>query len=641
MTRSCVIACVAVLAGCGEEPPPTDSIPSHPAMTASPAWSVEGPTDQPGSCFGAATAVADFDGDGQRDLAVLHLGCFFSLAAPGRVGIYRGQGTAFSTTPVWTTLDWGRTPVPAFSGVLAVGDVDGDHRPDLMVSNNNGAIVYAGITSVAAPLAAPTYRVPPLTGRYGRTVLTDVDGDGRSEIVSLRSGTATVWKASGTTLTAVRTFAGVSTVVAAGDADEDGKGDVVIVAVDGTSSLYRGCATTADCAGGLTAAPAWTFDRPVIAMVPDLDGDHHKEAMVRDASQSAGWVWLHLSDPVTGLAAEPSWTSISDPNYVFLGATILAPGDLDGDDDTTDLVMTSAGRVYAFFPRGDHHLDRLEPSFAWPRPNWVQEQILSGQPTFGASLVSASAAGDLDHDGHADLVIAASGQTLEEKPGAVYLFRGGKVRRDRGNRAPYLPGEVTCALPASGLPDVTVDADALARSLYVEEREFAEDACEVLEACVAGPGTRKLLRFTTSIGNLGGGPLIVPGPETAPELYVFDECHGHDHLTDFATYDLVGESGSVAAGRKQGWFMIDSVPLCSDGPASGDYFPDQGVSPGWADVYPSSIPCQWIDVTDVPDGIYTLRVTADTNHLIEQDDVFPDTAVVRLELRHDRVRVIP
>ncbi len=77
-----------------------------------------------------------------------------------------------------------------------------------------------------------------------------------------------------------------------------------------------------------------------------------------------------------------------------------------------------------------------------------------------------------------------------------------------------------------------MDGAALARSLYVEQREFTADSCEVAEGCVAALGQRRLLRFTTSIANLGGGPVVIPRPEDAPYLYHFDACHGHDHLSD-------------------------------------------------------------------------------------------------------------
>jgi hypothetical protein len=86
--------------------------------------------------------------------------------------------------------------------------------------------------------------------------------------------------------------------------------------------------------------------------------------------------------------------------------------------------------------------------------------------------------------------------------------------------------------------------------------------------------------------------------------------------------------------------MVDVAPLCSNG-EQHDYIPDQGVSPGWADVYVASLPCQWIDITGVPNGVYTLEVGADTNGLVDQDDVLPDVARVRVRIEDDRATVLP
>jgi Lysyl oxidase len=96
----------------------------------------------------------------------------------------------------------------------------------------------------------------------------------------------------------------------------------------------------------------------------------------------------------------------------------------------------------------------------------------------------------------------------------------------------------------------------------------------------------------------------------------------------------------IAVGRKQGFFLVDIAPYCTDSAPAFDYYPDQGISAGWADVYVSSIPCQWLDVTDVPDGRYTLRIGVDTLGIVEQDDVLPDTVSVRVRLSGGAVRVL-
>jgi hypothetical protein len=223
------------------------------------------------------------------------------------------------------------------------------------------------------------------------------------------------------------------------------------------------------------------------------------------------------------------------------------------------------------------------------------------------------------------------------------VFGGGKIpESSAGEAEPYLPEKTPCGLGSGGLPDMTVDGDVLARSLRIEDKEFAADSCELAEWCVQGIGKRRLLRFSVAISNLGSGPLVIPGPEEAPDLYHFDSCHQHDHLTDFAGYELRDADGKPAAlGRKQGFYPIDFAPLCIDAPPSADYFPSMGISAGWADVYTSALPCQWLDITNVADGSYTLRVSVDEKDILAEEDVLPNTTEVKVQIKGDAVTVLP
>jgi hypothetical protein len=61
------------------------------------------------------------------------------------------------------------------------------------------------------------------------------------------------------------------------------------------------------------------------------------------------------------------------------------------------------------------------------------------------------------------------------------------------------------------------------------------------------------------------------------------------------------------------------------------------ISSGWADVYPSGLSCQWIDVTDVPDVNFRLRVRVNASGAITEDDQPPNEAEVPITISGQQV----
>lgn len=133
------------------------------------------------------------------------------------------------------------------------------------------------------------------------------------------------------------------------------------------------------------------------------------------------------------------------------------------------------------------------------------------------------------------------------------------------------------------------------------------------EACVGGPGVRRLLRFDVLVHNRGDEDMVLGNPYDHPEMYTFSACHGHYHFTDASIYELLDASGNVVVtGRKQGFCMMDSLPSEPDNDAKKKYdCTYQGISVGMADLYEAALDCQWLDVTDVPPGRYAVRVVWD------------------------------
>ena len=174
------------------------------------------------------------------------------------------------------------------------------------------------------------------------------------------------------------------------------------------------------------------------------------------------------------------------------------------------------------------------------------------------------------------------------------------------------------------------------------------------------PGTgQKLLRFSTTIVNVGQGPLeLIPTNNAATgktdayqRLYTHDDAgnwsvastvyvgtfvfhpqHNHWHFEDFARYELRdaapdGSPGSavLASSEKVSFCVMDTELYNTNLEHAGEaaYIPctatdPRGISVGWADVYTWDLFGQTLDITGLFDGDYWLVSTADPDNLINE-----------------------
>ncbi|AGC41445.1 FG-GAP repeat-containing protein [Myxococcus stipitatus DSM 14675] len=645
--RTLAVASVLCV-GCSDDEPGPPAKPEV-LLSQTPLWQVKADPSRTNECFGGSVALADFNGDGRKDLVVGTEPCSRLMRGtphPGRVSVFVGQESYFSTQEVSALMSWPSTHPRASGTALTVvaGDVNGDRYADLLVRSRYGASVFLGQENLEAMLAEPSFRVPgadrfQLWGGH----FVDLNGDGRDDLIISRSNEqrfylSTPGAAEGP-FTLVRTRPGFLSATPVGDLNGDGADDVLLPTEDGQRGYFLGCKTGAAfaCDGPISATP-WRLEplgRGGLSLA-DMNGDGHPEAFV---STERGPLQLHLSQSDGTLSASPIWSTMGDPTFPLLGTGAWSVGDLDGDGQRQDFVMGALGRLYFFSPDAGVSQD-LEPVWSWPEENTIP----NGYDVYRRYAVAVP--GDLNGDGIDDLIVAntASGDSLEQPVGDVAIYSGGKVPPTR-REPPYMPAPRACGLaldPVNGKPDLTVDADVLKRTVHVMWRTFGADTCEVQEQCVGAAGRRKLLRFSTSILNLGTKAAALPPIGENPDMYVMDECHGHYHLNNFAAYELRDASGNtVLSGRKQGFYLVDFQSYCTDASPADYTFDPMGISPGWADIYTLDTPCQWVDVTDLPDGDYTFQVSVDTRDIVDEGTVHPNTVGFPVRLEGDTVTVLP
>ena len=158
---------------------------------------------------------------------------------------------------------------------------------------------------------------------------------------------------------------------------------------------------------------------------------------------------------------------------------------------------------------------------------------------------------------------------------------------------------------------------------------------------------RLLLRFTATIVNVGTGPMelvaALDGAElgrgvqrvyheggeftevpSAVTFFWAGDGHDHWHARDLQGYRVEALDGSATAvSEKHGFCLFDNAPLDAfegrapdsvvyECPSSEDASTIRmGLSVGWRDIYPATLPNQFIDISDLPAGRYRLWAEAD------------------------------
>jgi hypothetical protein len=359
-------------------------------------WRGEAPEDQ----FGwIARNIGDVDGDGIADVVV-------SAPTHGKKGDNSGRIYVYSTGTgqlLWSAD--GRPGDQLGSGVEGVGDTDGDGVPDVAASAPDGGVAHI------------------YSGRDGR-ILQSFKAVRRDEIFG-------------------------NHVSGAGDFDGDGFADVIVGAPGKPHSRSN-------------PGHAYVYSGKSGSLLLTLQGEHPGDAF---GSAVAGYArdgvhFLVVGAPAAGEShqgrvyvyrgdfKEPSFVIEGDASAHALGAMFVAMvGDVDGDgtpdiyasDWSNEAKGRSTGRIYIYSGRTGKSL-----------------YTLTGEGSGDGFGTSASVAGDIDGDGHSDLIIGAwQYAKVVVGGGRAYLFSGsdGRLMRTFTCR---VPGD-TFGFDAVGLGDIDHD----------------------------------------------------------------------------------------------------------------------------------------------------------------------------------------
>ncbi|HAI83670.1 MAG TPA: hypothetical protein DCL43_08385, partial [Chitinophagaceae bacterium] len=283
-------------------------------------------------------AFADIDGDGKAEIIVTNF-------SANNVGVFRNtsNGSGAVTYATMVTFPTGNSTL-----AVVINDMDNDGKLDIVTLNLSGSISVLRNTSTSGSISFAT-KVDATVGVWPLGIAVgDVDGDGKADIVtanyndnnfSIVRNTSTSGSISLATHTTFSTGSGPASV-AISDIDGNGVVDVVIGNQDNANvSVFRNTSSV----GSLSFAARVNFNTaasPVWIATGDIDNDGKLDIV--SANQGAKSISILRNTSTSGtvtfatkidVATDPATSAV--PNFIALG-------DMNGDNKL-DVVVSIDG----------------------------------------------------------------------------------------------------------------------------------------------------------------------------------------------------------------------------------------------------------------------------------------------------------
>ncbi|WBA44392.1 FG-GAP-like repeat-containing protein [Hymenobacter canadensis] len=519
-----------------------------------------------------SVAIGDVDGDGQPDLAVAN-------ANSNTVSVLRNTSTA-GTVSFAAKADFATGDSP---NLVAIGDVNGDGKPDLAVANANSNTVSVLRNTGAAGAVSFAASADFATGNGPFSVaMGDVTGDGQPDLATANYGSNTVSVLRNTSTAGAVSFAAKAdfatgngpSSVAIGDADGDSQPDLVVANYGSNTVSVLLNTSTAGAVSFAAKADFATGNSPYLAAIGDVDGDGKPDLAVANANSNTVSVLRN-----TGAAGAVGFAAKADV-ATGTGPVSVAIGDVDGDGKPDLAVANSSGNTVSV-------LRQLTPP-----PTITGFTPASGpvgtSVTFTGTGFNATAAQNVVFFGATQAAVTAASPTsltVTVPPGTTYQYPS--VSNLATALTAYAAQPFVVTLNGAGAFAVKADAATGATPYSVAIGDVDGDGKPDLAVANYGSNTVSVLRNTSTAGAVsfavkadfatGNGPYSVAigdvDGDGKPDLAVAN--YGSNTVSVLRN---TGAAGTVGFAAKADFATGTNPYSVAIGDVNGDGQPDLAVA---------------------------------------------------------------
>jgi subtilisin-like proprotein convertase family protein len=348
---------------------------------------------------------------------------------------------------------------------------------------------------------------------------------------------------------------------------------------------------------------------------------------ITDVDVALGRMSHTWPDDVSALLVGPSGQN------VMLMSDVGGGADLNGVELTFDDEAPGTLPDSAPITAGTYKPTRVSAEDDYPSPISLPSPAPAGP--YGASLSSLDGAAP---NGTYSLYV------YDDATGDAGQIAGGFSLDIKTTADP--PTEVLPDLRMARLQDLQIQSTSDGRKLLLFDSIIVNVGAGRFEAGGSRSSTSAPMTVTQRIFNGQGGYRDLP---TTAQMYFAGDGHTHWHLRDLQRYELnrLDNGKKVGTGEKHGFCFYDNYRF---GSTRAAYYkgcgnnPDAlevrtGLSRGWGDIYQSSLPDQYIDITGLTSGRYRLQATADADNWFLETNNTNNFTWVNIQISGDTVSV--